>query len=249
MGSGRSLGGLLLGGATPEFHSDGTYSGKNVGRTKVFRKSMSGTVKAERAAARKVESERKKALKKTAGYKIHVRQYQNFLRELAKTALRHLTMEEHVGIEQAIEMGHFESIPYLIKDYDQHVRLLKAKHFPLWAAKEYTFDYGLPRSKKTYRMSPYVVNNAIANEPHAEPVVVPYGPEMSTALVPVGQAYPSYPSYIPRVPRNILSSSFGQPLGLPPRMGRAGRNERGQYVSPQSEEYLKNLQVVPYYES
>jgi hypothetical protein len=250
-----SLGGLLIGGAPPRMGETGApkkarrYSRKPSDPTRkafVRRDAPSrmyvselGDVQETRKEARKIATEQRKRLTKTPGYKLYVKQYQNFLKDIAKNRLQHLTMEETVAIEQAIEMGHGADIPYLIADRDQHLRMLKAKHFPMWAAKEYTFDLHKPKSQREFSMRPYQdVYRGIADSPDGSMYAEP-----SMALV----SSSSEPMYSPRVPRGLgsfMPSGVPSGLGLPQRRGVV-RGSRGQFISPSSEEFL---QVVPYSE-
>jgi hypothetical protein len=171
---------------------------------------------------------------------MYVKQYQNFLKDIAKNRLEHLTREETVAIEQAIEMGHGADIPYMIADRDQHVRMLKAKHFPLWAAKEYTFDLHKPKSQREFHMAPYHGFSQSAIMPE---MVERY--EQHPELGLVSSSVPRYSYASSYVPRSISSSMGSLGVGLPQRRGTV-RNARGQFVSPESEEFLESVQVVPY---
>lgn len=245
-GYGNSLGGLLLGGA-PKGRKGSTgaskkarpYTSKGVGAKEMPRGDIRYTselsdIKAARKEARKIASEQRKRLTKTPGYKLYVKQYQNFLKEIAKYRLEHLTLEETVAIEQAIEQGRAADIPYLIADRDQHLRMLKAKHFPLWAAKEYTFDLHKPKSQREFHMAPYEQSmfRGIGDV------------EQSMALVPSSSSERLYSA---RVPRSLGSFIYGEPtgIGLPRRVGRVRNPSSGRYVSPSSEEFL---QIVPFSE-
>jgi hypothetical protein len=244
-----SLGGLLIGGAPSRKGATGLkkgtrqYSKKGVGRKEApsgnifYTSGLAGDIKEARKEARKIATEQRKQLKKTPGYKMYVKQYQNFLKDIAKNRLEHLTREETVAIEQAIEMGHGADIPYMIADRDQHIRMLKAKHFPLWAAKEYTFDLHKPKKEREFHMAPYQGFSQSAIMPEMVNIREEH-PELGM----VSRSVPRYSyasSYVPR----SLSSSLG--INLPQRRGTV-RNARGQYVSPQSEEFLQNVSVVPY---
>jgi len=243
----HSLGGLLLGGArTPKVQAK--YA-KEKPYTRVFDtrpksnidlKLRSAHINEVRKQARKVATEQRKRLRQTPGYKLYVKQYQNFLKDIAKNRLQHLTAEESVAIEQAIEMGHGDKIPYMIRDRDQHIRMLKAKHFPMWAAKEYTFDLHKTKKEREFHMMPYSGMSQRAIMPE----MVERYDEGSESLVSVPRhSYSS--SYVPRVPSGLFSSS-GLGVRLPQRRGSV-RNARGQFVSPESEEFLQNVSAVrPY---
>lgn len=149
MGS-HSLGGYLLGGAG--------YRKKGKGKkfsTTAFNVSETTNVKEVRAAAKRLEAERNKAVKRSPAYKAHVKQYQNMLKDIARNRLEGLTAEESMAIEVAIRNGATDQIPFLIADRNQHIRMLKAKHFPMWAAKEYTFDLHKSKKDREFHMSPY----------------------------------------------------------------------------------------------
>lgn len=236
----NTLGGLLLGGAKTRttYRKKGTEKKPYIKRdapTRLYASEL-GDIKAQRAEARKIAKEQRQRLVKTPGYKLYVKQYQNFLKDIAKNRLQHLTAEETVAIEQAIEMGQGDMIPYMIADRDQHIRMLKAKHFPLWAAKEYTFDLHKPKSKREFHMMPYMGSHRAIM-----PEMVERYDEPSGSLVSVPR-YSYSSSYVPRVPRDLFSSSG---VHLPQRRGSV-RNARGQFVSPESEEYLESVAVVPY---
>jgi hypothetical protein len=252
-GAHPSLGGLLLGGAPPKGRKGfkggpkrpALYSKKGVAKKEApganifYTSDLAGDIKEMRKEAKRVATEQRKRLRQTPGYKMYVKQYQNFLKDIAKNRLQHLTAEETVAIEQAIEMGHGADIPYMIADRDQHIRMLKAKHFPMWAAKEYTFDLHKPKKYREFHMAPYTgMREAIMPEMVE---TVEQHPELG--LVPV--SVPRYAYSSSSIPRPLSMSSSGLGINLPRRMGRV-RNERGQYVSPESEEFLENVQIVPY---
>jgi hypothetical protein len=234
-----SLGGLLVGGAkSPRVQKK--YATERPYVRSTTKASETFAIKQQRAMARKLQSEQNKAIKKSPIYKAHVKAYHALLKDYAKHNLRQLTAEESMVIEEAIRMGQGDRIPYLIQDRNQHERLLKAKHFPMWAATENVFEYGLPRKEKMFtmgKMFPYKSRGATAIESAY------YGPEMAqSSPLLIGNE----PLYSARVPRGLSSFMSGEPtgLGLPRRRGTV-RGPTGQFISPSSEEFL---QVVPYSE-
>jgi hypothetical protein len=173
---------------------------------------MSGELanaKAVRAAAKKAEAARVKILKKSPAYKAHVKQYQSMLKDIARNRLEGLTAEESMAIEVAIKNGRADEIPFLIADRDQHIRILKAKHFPMWAANEYTFDLHKPKRDREFHMAPFDFNPSLQLG--------------DSSSAPLQLGYDAYAN----IPRSVYSSSSED---LPPRSYRDVRRDNAAYA-------------------